>query len=230
MLLERYPENLIVEDRWGALPLFYAVLGNHSSSDIVQFLVECYRSLYPDLKIDWIKIIGTWAGTDAPKETIQKLVDNVQQEYFPNQSIDWSTILDNALDGYLFSPKAFVNLIECSISKRVKAIRVKYWRDELTNIEYTELIGMARGEREQRRRVFRAEVEATVIKYETEYRNLKEATTILELVLWKNKMMDVVNQGGKKRKADESDVREQYRVSCGAGIVIQHVLPYLLPA
>ena len=87
VLVEKYPENLIVEDRWGDLPLFYAVLGNHSSSDIVQFLVECYHSLYPDLELDSTKMIATLAGKNAPKEAIKNLVD-VQQEYFPNQIID----------------------------------------------------------------------------------------------------------------------------------------------
>ena len=76
----------------------------------------------------------------------------------------------------------------------------------------------------------RAEVDAKLVQYETEYYNLKEATAILELVLWKHKMADFGNQGAKKRKVDESSVREQYRVSCGADIVIQHVLLYLLPA
>ena len=33
----------------------------------------------------------------------------------------------------------------------------------------------------------------------------------------------------KKTKIEESDLRGQCRVSCGADIVIQHVLPYLLP-
>ena len=227
VMLEKYPENLIVEDRWGALPLCYAVLSNHSSSDIVQFLAECYHSLYPALELDWTKIIGTFA---ASKETIQNLVD-VQHDYFRNQRFDWSTILDNALDVSLVSsPKAFVNLVACSVSKRVKAIGVQYWRDELTNIKYTEPDLLTRDSRKQRRRVFRSEVEAKLVQYETEYYNLKEATTILELVLWKNKMMDFGNQGGKKLKADESNVREHCRISCGADIVIQHVLQYLLPA
>ena len=219
-----YPENLIVEDRWGELPLFYAVLGNHSSSDIVQFLVECYHSLYPALELDWSKMIGALAEKNAATETIQNLVD-VQHECFPEQCIDWSTILDNVC---LFSQETFISLVECSISKRAKAIGVKYWRDELANLKYT-----PRDERtveavEQRRLAFRAEVDAKLVQYETEYHKLKEATTILELVLWKNKMADF-GQGAKKRKVDESSVREHYRINCGADIVIQHVLPYLLP-
>ena len=226
VLIEKYPENLIVKDRWGDLPLFYVVLGNHSSSDIVQFFVECYHSLYPNHEFNWTKIIGTMAGTNAPKEAIQNLVD-VQHEYFPNQNINWSTILDNALNS-LTSQNTFASLVEWSISERVKAIGVKYWRDELTNVEYTECGGATA--REQARLLLRAEVEAKLAKYETEYHNLKEATTILELVLWKHKMGNSSNQGGKKRKVDESNVREHCRISCGADIVVQHVLQYLLPA
>lgn len=33
----------------------------------------------------------------------------------------------------------------------------------------------------------------------------------------------------KKAKIDDPDVREQCRISCGAGIVIEHVLPYIAP-
>ena len=110
----------------------------------------------------------------------------------------------------------------------MKAIGVKYWRDELSNIEYPERTSTET--LEQVRLVFRAEVWAKLVQYETEYHNLKEATTILELVLWKHKMGNSSNQGGKKRKVDESNVREHCRFCCGADIVIQHVLQYLLPA
>ena len=225
VLVEKYPENLIVEDRWGDLPLFYAVLGNHSSSDIVQFLVECYHSLYPNYELDWTKMIATLVGKNETKQAIQNLVDNAQHECFPEQCIDWSTILDNVC---LFSQETFISLVECSISKRAKAIGVKYWRDELANLKYTPRDERTVAAVEQRRLAFRAEVDAKLVQYETEYHKLKEATTILELVLWKNKMADF-GQGAKKRKVDESSVREHYRINCGADIVIQHVLPYLLP-
>ena len=75
-------------------------------------------------------------------------------------------------------------------------------------------------------------IRSKLTEYEAEYSKLKEATTILELALWKIKMNDH-SQGGKRRnkmvKIAEADRRKQCRISCGADIVIQHVLLYLLP-
>ena len=57
---------------------------------------------------------------------------------------------------------------------------------------------------------------------------------MLELTLWKI-TLDELGTGGdtmsnKKRKIDDSDIRSQCRISCGADIVIEHVLPYLIVA
>ena len=63
---------------------------------------------------------------------------------------------------------------------------------------------------------------------------MKEATSIVELALWKHEMNDY-SQGKKNRrtkkkmKIEDADVRVQCRISCGADIVIQHMLPYFLP-
>ena len=42
------------------------------------------------------------------------------------------------------------------------------------------------------------------------------------------KNQDMATQSQKKMKADESSTRQQYRVICGADLVISHVLPYLI--
>ena len=62
---------------------------------------------------------------------------------------------------------------------------------------------------------------------------LKEATTLLELALWKAKLDDfkAVGPGEKKaaRKAmiDVGDTRKEARIISGADIIIKNVLPYL---
>ena len=46
IIVERYPANLITEDRWGELPL-YAFWGD-VPAEIIQLLLESYyQSLYP---------------------------------------------------------------------------------------------------------------------------------------------------------------------------------------
>ena len=47
VIIEKYPTNLITEDRWGALPMLYAFWGA-APSEIIQFLIESYRAPYPD--------------------------------------------------------------------------------------------------------------------------------------------------------------------------------------
>ena len=75
-----------------------------------------------------------------------------------------------------------------------------------------------------------SDVKSKLSHYEAEYQQLKKAT----LALWKTKL-DELGKGGntmtmsnKKRKIDGSDLRSRCRISCGADIVIQHVLPYLV--
>jgi len=55
---------------------------------------------------------------------------------------------------------------------------------------------------------------------------------ILELSLWKLKMKKTISQEKatncqKKVKTDESSMRRQCHITCGAEVVIQHVLPYV---
>jgi hypothetical protein len=64
---------------------------------------------------------------------------------------------------------------------------------------------------------------------------LKQVTTILEIALWKMKMnekshQDLTTQSQKKIKTDKSSSRQQYRVTCGADVVIGYVVPFLITA
>ena len=69
VLVNKYPETLITKDRWGALPLLYAVLRNiptkNTQSEIVQFLVESYKSLYPNHQFNWNEMVLNLARFEA---------------------------------------------------------------------------------------------------------------------------------------------------------------------
>jgi len=241
VLVEKYPENLITEDAWGALPLFYAIWGN-SPDEIVQFLVQKYQSLYPNHEFDWSMMIETLGRADAPKETIQNLL-SVQHEYFPNQIIDWHTVLEEAssiptpANNYCQTRlEPFRHLLEFSIKERVDLIGLQ-WRDNIMRLiqafdDSSNPQFKLSYDASVRRSLFLVELESKLSQSESEYKNLKEACTILELTLWKKEMSDNSQdeqRSSKKTKLDESSVREQYRVGCGADVVIEHVLPYLLP-
>ena len=165
--------------------------------------------------------------------SIQNLLD-LQKVSFPEQSFDWDKVLNtlaNIVD--TGSPAAnaslktiFQFLVKVSISTRVDAIGLKLWRDDMAEM-MAELIPS-----KQSKGDWLSDVKSKLSHYEAEYQQLKEATSTLELALWKTKL-DELGKGGdtmsnKKRKIDDSDLRSRCRISCGADIVIQHVLSYLV--
>jgi hypothetical protein len=92
VIVEKYPTNLITEDRWGALPLLYAFWGA-APAEIIQFLLESYHSLYPGHIFNWTMMVETMGRCDTPKESIENLLC-VNQMHFPSQPIIWEYLLD----------------------------------------------------------------------------------------------------------------------------------------
>ena len=140
VLVDKYPENLITEDRWGEVPLLYAVWGN-APSEIIQFLVDSYKSIYPNYEFDWtgmMKTLGTVVASmseldgldlNGLGDIIQNILD-LQEEYFPDQKIDWKEALDNLVAKRVYqSPLVFFT--KCSIKKRVSAIGLQHFRDAI---------------------------------------------------------------------------------------------------
>jgi demethoxyubiquinone hydroxylase (CLK1/Coq7/Cat5 family) len=79
------------------------------------------------------------------------------------------------------------------------------------------------------------EIREKLTYFENEFPKLKEATTMLELAVWKMKMnekshQDMATQSQKKVKTDESSIRQQCRITCGADVIIEYVLPFLITA
>jgi len=66
VIIENYPENLITQDRWGAVPLLYAFWGAAPTEEIIQFLIKSYKSLYPGHVFNWTMTMETMGRTDIP--------------------------------------------------------------------------------------------------------------------------------------------------------------------
>ena len=73
-MIEKYPENLTVEDAWGTIPLLYAVWGD-APSEVIQFLIDSYQSLYPDHEFDWSDMVITLCRADVPTAFIRNLIN-----------------------------------------------------------------------------------------------------------------------------------------------------------
>ena len=204
----------------------------NSPADVIQLLVESYKSIYPDYVFDWAGMIQMFAKRRVPLENIQKLVDT-HQTSFPHQHYDLHTIImelashDTSQARFTrscTSIETFRYLLRVSISERVDSLDVRKWRLELdksTN-EFPDEVSLREGET-------RALFDKLAL-----YDSLKEAAPVLELALWKAKIDEFVLRGsGQCNKRARIDIdmsqREQCRMSCGADIVVRNVLRYLLP-
>ena len=234
LIIERYPANLITEDRWGALPLLYAFWGD-APAEIIEFLLESYQSLYPDYDFNWTMMVETMGRTDTPKERIENLL-HVRQMHFPEQPIDWEYLLDEFVN--LANPSDFCfpsifaermqYLFMCCMSERVESLPFKVWHDHIRH-----LIQTANFKSDENNSGILRSIREKLVHFEDELPKLKEAMTILELALWKINICDTNHQQNsarhqKKIKTEGTSTRQQCRVICGADVVIGHVLPYLI--
>ena len=202
----------------------------------MQFLIERYQSIHPNYEFDWTGMITTLGGRSAPENSIRSLLD-LQKVSFPAQKIDWDKVLNTVANVSGSSPNndaslkiTFQILVKVSISTCINAIGLKLWRDDMAEMMVKPIPF------KQHKRVWLSNVKSKLSHYESEYRWLKEATSMLELALWKT-TLDELGKGentmsNKKRKIDGSEIRSLCRINCGAHIVIENILPYLteLPA
>jgi hypothetical protein len=234
LIVEKYPTNLITEDRWGALPLLYAFWGA-APAEIIQFLLESHRLHFPDHAINWTMIVKTMGRCDTPIESIENML-NVKQMHFPEQLIDWGYLLGKfakpskcTFSGVPFHERMRF-LFTCGVSDRVKTLAFKVWRDHITNMIHTACFVWGSDNS-----VILHEIQAKVAHFENELLQLKEVTTIIELALWKLRinenclLQEEATHCQKKVKTDESSIiRTQYHITCGADVIIRHVLPFLI--
>jgi hypothetical protein len=234
IIIEKYPANLITEDRWGALPLLYAFWGA-APTEIIQFLLDSYQSLYPGHVFNWTMMVETIGRSDTPMECIENLL-GVKQMHFPDQTIDWVYLLDtfassshHSFGGLPFQERMQF-LVMCGMSDSVEALAFKVWRDHITDMIHT-----ANFQCNMDNTVIMHRIQAKVAQFEEEYPRLKEITSIIELALWKlrmtqNILQEEVSHCQKKMNTNESSIRRQCRITCGADVVIRHILQYLITA
>jgi hypothetical protein len=229
LIVEKYPTNLITEDRWGALPLLYAFWGA-APSEIIHFLLENYQTLYPGYEFNWTMMVESIGRCDTPKERIENLL-RVRQMHFPEQPIDWEYLLDEFVkpsdcNFQSICTQRMQFLVMCCLSDRVEALAFKVWRDYITNMIHNTAFQYNWDNLSILR-----EIRDKIAHFEDELPKLKEATTILEIALWKVRMNipeEVNCRYQEKVRVDQSEFRRQCRVTCGADVIIRHMLPFLI--
>jgi len=239
LLIDKHPESLITKDRWGALPLLYAVWRD-AGKEIVQFLVQSYKSIFPNYVFDWTMMMETLARANVSDNTL-KCLHSIQIKSFPDQDICWDILVENAI--HLSNPdnhdhqtdSTFRRLVTRSMTKRVWAMGNKDGKVNATFFkQLAAIVGGRIARSAQGRRDFMTRVHNELEACEDKYNRLREAFTMIELVLWNNKMDDCFRQQKKTRRSkkmrmDDSDMRKQCRIKCGAetNIMIRYIMPFL---
>jgi hypothetical protein len=126
------------------------------------------------------------------------------------------------------------------IHKTVASLHLESWRNEM--VEEIQRINeiLSSTDSDEKTDVIRQWMQSLSSKidhYKAEHRVLlNEATTLLELALWKAKIDDFKVEGdkdsvaedtAKKAKIDVGEARKEARITSGADIIIKNVLPYL---
>jgi len=222
LLIDKYPETLIMKDKWGDIPLLYA-LWCSASTEVVELLVESYKTFHPDYEFDWSGMILTLAKRDVPLTNIKKLI-TAQQRFSPEYDYNIQSIVvelaasDATREGCWYtSIETFQYLLRVSITDRLDSLDIKRWRIDMENC-----IKSLPDEAKNREH----DTQAVYDRLAT-YESIKEGTSVLELAFWKAKIDESRNK--KPRVDSQVSYRDQCRVNCGADLVIRNVLPYLLP-
>jgi hypothetical protein len=176
---------------------------------------------------------------DTPKERIENML-LVKQMHFHEQPIDWEYLLDEFvkpsrlyLNVKLFQEQMHFLFI-CGMSACVEGLPFKVWRNYVTKmIETSTFKWNSNFRRSEDNSDILHRIRDKFVQFDNELSKLKEVSSILEIVLWKMRLnekgrQDMATQSQTKIKTDESSIRQQCRISCGADVIIGHVLPFLI--
>eukprot|EP00986_Skeletonema_menzelii_P013886 scaffold8585_cov159-Skeletonema_menzelii.AAC.2 len=126
-----------------------------------------------------------------------------------------------------FCPRLTTVDLVGGIHNTVASLHMESWRSEMTDEinRMNQTLPTITGDKTQAIRQWMESASHRLDCYKTEHRRLlKEATTLLELALWKAKLFD---NGGVEVETGGQRERQELRVTSGASIVVNSVLPFL---
>ena len=123
-----------------------------------------------------------------------------------------------------------VDTLDGEIHKTVSSLHMESWRgemkEEIDRINQT-LPNVRANETARAIQQWITRVFSRMEHYRNEHQTLlKEAMALLELALWKAKLLNKTDD--EKRCTVDEVTKKEHRVTCGASIVIKNVLPFLV--
>jgi hypothetical protein len=227
LVAEHFPDDLICKDKWGEIPIFYA-LWSGAPDEIVQFLIESIKAAHPQYELDWKGLLKNVVVNGASMEVIKRVV-SVQQVYFPKAKMDWVNGLDAILQQQRnrVRPEIIKFVFKLSVKNRVENLSKYKWRQDITH----QINALPIGVNDRSLDSLVDETHSNLQHYE-----LIDGTSLLELAVWKMKIDEQTASNSNddeiycnKANVDNTEFREVCRVSCGVDSVMKNVVPFLLP-
>lgn len=200
-------------DVFGMSPLHIAALSAKPNLKLIESLLQHFpKSLL--VKDEWGLFPLYYAiQTDSPVEVVRLMVETQGKE-FPNQIPYWKALISQATK--LMSLELTKYLVECSVSKRLQALKLPAWRQDVLDLidKIQEETVRSLGQQQINA------VESKLMWYEW-----KESLSLLEMALWHEKVKEAtLSNSGVPLDSNE---RWACRVQCGDQVVISNVLPFL---
>ena len=223
-MIEKYPNALLIQDRWGDLPCNYALYAE-ASIKVIHFLFETHRHRWGTLPFDFSHAIALAAKIESPQYV--RDVIRARRVYFPSLAIDWQRLVNIFIVNWEdIAIRMFRVLVEASVSTRHTCMS-----EEHKSIIDARVLAISINRRDADED---DENEGTIIQYYYEIRDLitnyahlhheyvLDATTILELALWKAVILQ-------SRDDKQELTRAECRTDAGrcAEVVIKGVLTFL---
>mmetsp|Transcript_18991 Transcript_18991/g.40047 ORF Transcript_18991/g.40047 Transcript_18991/m.40047 type:complete len:488 (+) Transcript_18991:136-1599(+) len=255
LLIDQYPEQLVTEDHWGDIPLFYSIWGR-APLEIVDLLVDSMKIHHPNYKVGWVRMVETLCLAMAPTSCLEYLIEmNLKkfEEHIELCTLDWALMVD------LLCTKArasedhvnkFINTFETffpenNIDLQARAAQL-IRREKFGFQKFWLRIGISSRLVSLEKREWREELDNMVgncprgsssrahkerikvldsLHRKVDVYEVYELMWLLELALWKAKMESSVSS------VSDQDVcyRSKCRVMCGAPIIVPKVVAFLLP-
>ena len=226
-MTEKYPHALLIQDRWGDLPCNYALYAG-ASIKVIHFLFATHRLRWGTLPFDFSHAIETLAAKIDFPQYVRDVI-RAQRVHFPSLAIDWQRLVNTFIvDWEDIGIGMYRVLVEASVSSRsfcmseehrsIIDARVSEFEDEDNNSNIED------DDKAERRIVHSfVEIRKMISNYALLYNGfLLEATTILELALWRAVIL-------RSRDDKQELTRAECRTDAGrcAEVVIKGVLTFL---
>jgi hypothetical protein len=118
-MIEKCPDALLIQDKWGDVPLGYALLGKASIA-IIDLLFATHSKRWEALPFDFGVTIERLVRLGKPAQFIRDVIW-VQRTHFPSLVVDWQHVVAQSLDphdGNRIPIGTFWVFVEASLSVR----------------------------------------------------------------------------------------------------------------